>query len=216
MIKRFLLLIIFLSFYCFEHTYSQEKKDLGVQLGASYYAGDYNQGKILYQPLPAFGIVYRYNLNTFYTLRASATYGVLRGNYSSFNHYLPNLPNSFTKQIIETEIIGEANFLTFSTKNAKKDVFSPYVILGFGGAYIGGEIIPNIPFGVGLKYCPIPRITVGFEWRLHKTFSDKIDNYQNVFDGSKAIFHNNDWFSFMGLFITFRLYNYDNTCPAYK
>ncbi|MHC1702666.1 MAG: DUF6089 family protein [Tenuifilaceae bacterium] len=216
MVRRFFLLVIILSLYFIEHIYSQEKKDLGIQVGASYYTGDYNQSKILYQPLPAIGIIFRYNLNNYYSLRASASYGGLSGNYSSFNHYLPGTTNSFTKQIIEAEILGEANFLTFNTRNAKKNIFSPYVVFGFGSAYIGGEVIPNIPFGVGLKYCPIPRLTVGFEWRLHKTFSDNIDNYQNVFDGSKAIFHNNDWFSFMGLFITFRLYNYDKICPVYK
>lgn len=215
MIKR-CLLFISINIIVIGSVFSQEKKDIGFQLGASYYIGDYNQGKPLYQPLPAVGFIFRYNLSKFYAFRLSASYGGLRGNYNSFNQFLPIAPSSFTKQIIETELLSEVNFLSFSTLSSKGDTFAPYVIFGIGGAYSGGEIIPNIPFGVGFKYCPIPRITIGCEWRLHKTFTDKIDNYQNIFDGSKAIFHNNDWFSFVGLFITYRLYNSDITCPAYK
>ncbi len=195
---------------------SQERKDLGIQFGGSYYMGDYNQGTPLYQPSPSVGVIYRYNLNKYYSLRISASHGTLKGSYSSLNQYLPGVTGSFSKQLIETEGLCEINFMSFNTRHLKKDNFSPYVILGIGGAYIDGEILPHFPFGVGIKYCPISRITIGWEWRLSKTFNDNIDNYKNVYDGSQAIFHNNDWFSFVGLFITFRLYNNNKTCPVYQ
>jgi len=195
---------------------SQERKDLGIQAGGTYYIGDYNLGTPLYQPSPAIGIIYRYNLSKYYSLRLSACYGGLKGSYSSFNHYLPGVTGSFSKQLIETDGLWEINFMSFNTNHLDKDNFTPYVILGLGAAYIGGDIIPHFPFGVGVKYCPASRLTIGCEWKLSKTFTDKIDNYQNVYDGSKPILHNNDWFSFVGLFITFRLYNYNNTCPVYK
>ena len=216
MVRSFLFFLLTYCIFCNIKTFSQERKDLGVQAGAAYYVGDFNQGRPLYHPYPSIGAIYRYNLNRFYSLRLSASYGGLKGIYSAGSSYLPNANSSFSKQLIEIKFLGEANFLSFSTVDSKRDKFAPYVTLGLGCAYLGGEIVPNIPFGVGVKYCPLPRLTVGFEWRLHKTFSDKIDNYQNIFDGTKAIFHNNDWFSFMGLFITFRLYNYGNTCPVYK
>lgn len=178
--------------------------------------GDYNQGTPLYQPSPSVGLIFRYNLTKYYSLRLSVNYSNLKGDYSSANFYLPGTTGSFSKQIIESEGLCEINFMSFNTRRLKKDNFSPYVILGIGGAYIGGEVIPQFPFGVGIKYCPVSRITVGCEWRLSKTFTDNIDNYKNVYDGSKATFNNNDWFSFVGLFITFRLYNNKNTCPVYK
>lgn len=212
--KLFFLLPLFLLFSSL--CKSQERRDLGIQAGGSYYMGDYNQGTPLYQPSPSIGAIFRYNLNKYYSLRISANYGGLKGSYSSLNQYLPGSPGSFSKQLFESEGLCEINFMSFNTKHLKKDNFSPYVILGIGGAYVGGEIIPDFPFGVGVKYCPISRITVGWEWKLCKTFNDNIDGYQNVYDGSKAIVHNNDWFSFVGLFITFRLYNKNDTCPVYK
>lgn len=215
MIKKLLLLssILFLSNYIGK---SQEKRDLGIQAGGSYYIGDYNLGTPFYQTTPAVGAIFKYNLNKYYSFRISANYGGLKGAYSSLNHYLPGITGSFTKQMIETEGMCEINFRSFNTKHLKNDNFSPYVTLGIGGAYVGGEIIPNFPFGVGVKYCPHSRITIGWEWRFYKTFNDNIDNYKNVYEGSKAVFHNNDWFSFVGLFITFRLYNKNNTCPVYQ
>lgn len=204
-------LILFLSSSCF----SQERKDIGIQVGGSYYMGDYNQGKPLYQTSPGLGLIFRYNLNKYYSLRLSANYGGLKGTFSSLNQYLPGVTGSFSKTLIESEGLCEINFMSFNTKHLNKDNFSPYFILGIGGAYIGGEIVPHLPFGIGIKYCPISRIAIGWEWRLSKTFSDNIDNYNNIYDGSRATFHNNDWFSFVGIFITFRL-NKNSTCPVYE
>lgn len=215
MVRKLVLIVLF-SLLINSIGISQENRDLGVQAGGSYYLGDYNQGIPLYKPSPSIGLIFRYNLNKYYALRLSANYSNLKGDYSSVTYYLPGITNSFSKQIVELEGLYEINFMSFTTRHFKKDNFSPYVILGVGGAYIGGDIIPHLPFGVGLKYCPISRVTVGWEWRVSKTFSDNIDDYKNVYDGSKAIFHNNDWFSFVGLFITFRLYNNKNTCPVYE
>ena len=213
---RKLFLIILFSQLINSIGISQENRDIGVQAGGSYYTGDYNQGVPLYQPSPSLGIIYRYNLNKYYSLRISASYGILKGSYSSLNQYLPGVTGSFSKHLIETEGLCEINFMSFNTRHLDKDNFSPYVILGIGVAYIDGEVLPHLPFGVGIKYCPVSRMTIGWEWRLSKTFTDNIDNYKNVYDGSNAIFHNNDWFSFVGLFVTFRLYNNNKTCPVYE
>jgi len=211
------IIIVILLFFCLSSfSYSQERRDLGFQAGGTYYMGDYNLETPLYQPSPGVGIIYRYNLNKYYSLRMSVYYGGLKGSYSSTGFYLPGVTGSFSKKIIEANGLCEINFMSFNTRHLRKDNFSPYVILGLGIAYIGGDIIPNLPFGIGVKYCPVSRITIGCEWKLSKTISDGIDNYQNVYDGSKPTLHNNDWFSFIGIFVTFRLYNYNNTCPVYQ
>ena len=197
-------------------SFSQERKDIGVQAGGAYYIGDYNVGKPLFQPSPGIGIIYRYNTSKYLSLRAAAYYGSIKGSHSPSVQYLPGITGSFSKQLIEADGVFEINFMSFNTKHLNKDNFAPYVIVGVGMAYIGGEIIPHFPFGVGVKFCPASRLTIGAEWKMSKTFNDNIDNYQGVFDGSKPILHNNDWFSFVGLFITYRLYNSDSTCPAYK
>ena len=58
----------FLALFLIAHltVSSQEKRDIGIQLGGSYYLGDYNIGKPLYQPSPAIGILFKYNLNNYY------------------------------------------------------------------------------------------------------------------------------------------------------
>lgn len=213
MIRKLSLVIS--SLFILSIGFSQERIDVGAQAGGSYYMGDYNQGLPMYKPSPSFGLVVRHNLNKYYSLRISASYAGLKGDYASLKSYLPGITGSFSKQLIEAEGLCEVNFMSFNTKHLDKDNFTPYFLLGIGGAYISGEFIPHIPFGVGMKYCPISRVTIGWEWRLSKTFNDNIDNYNNVYDGSKAMFHNNDWFSFVGLFITYRLYK-NTTCPVYE
>ena len=216
--KLFIFISIFLSIILSINglVFSQERKDIGIQAGGTYYIGDYNVSKPLFQPSPGIGLIYRYNTSKYFSLRASAYYGSLKGSHSISNQYLPGPTGSFSKQLIEADGVCEINFMSFNTKHLNKDNFTPYVVVGMGIAYIGGEIIPHLPFGAGIKYCPASRLTVGVEWKLSKTFNDNIDNYLGVYDGSKPILHNNDWFSFVGLFITFRLYNYGNTCPVYQ
>lgn len=203
---------LILSSYCF----SQERKDIGIQAGGSYYMGDYNYGRPFYQTSPSFGIVFRYNTNNFYSFRLSGNYSMLKGSYSTFSHYLPGITSSFNKSLFDVAALFEMNFMSFNTKRLKKDNFTPYVFLGLGGAYLNGEVLPQFPFGIGIKYCPLSRVTIGWEWRLSKTFTDNVDNYNNVYDGSKAIFHNNDWYSFFGIFVTYRVHNKKYTCPVYQ
>jgi len=214
MLRYQFFLVLFLITYLTAS--SQEKRDLGLQLGGSYYLGDYNIGKPLYQPSPAVGILFKYNLNNYYSLRFAATYGHLKGNYSPNDNYLPLGSGDFNKKLVEVEASTEINFLAFDTRQYKKQKFSPYFTIGVGMAYIEGQILPHIPFGIGLKISAGSRTAVGFEWRMHKTLSDKIDNYENLDDGTKAFLHNNDWFSFAGIFLTYRLFNYSYTCPAYR
>ena len=214
--KRIIYFSFLILFISSKIAFSQERRDLGLQGGGTYYMGDYNEGRPLYQVSPSLGVLFKYNFNKFYSFRLSVCYGTLKGSYSSKDSYLPGLTPSFNKQLLESEVASEINFLSFNPLDTRKGKFTPYAIIGIGGAYMNGGIIPHIPLGVGVKYCPMYRVTVGFEWRLHKTFSDDIDNYQGVYNTTKPIFHNNDWFSFVGLFITYRLYNYNNTCPVYR
>ncbi len=207
---------LFLIIITHHTAHSQEKRDLGLQLGGSYYIGDYNLGTQLYQPLTAIGVIYKYNFNNFYTARVSAIYGGLRGSYNPSSHFLPGKTGSFSKRLIEAEALSEINLLAFDTHQYKKENFTPYVIVGIGVAYVDGQIMPHFPFGIGIKICTGSRTAVGVEWRMHKTITDSIDSYENPDGGRKAILHNNDWFSFAGLFLTYRLYNNGYTCPAYR
>lgn len=199
-------------------TFSQERNDIGLLAGTSYYMGDFNLGTQFYQPSPALGVLFRHNLNKFYSLKLSGTHGYVNGSHNPSNHYLPLMPNSnfnsFSKQLIDINGAVEIGFRSFGTRSADAHSISPYVTVGIGVAFIDRDILVNIPFGIGLKYTPFNRWTFGAEWRLHKTFTDDIDHY-STHTTQRFRIHNFDWVGIGGLFVSYRLVRKGAICPAY-
>jgi hypothetical protein len=193
---------------------AQERRELGVQFGGSYYYGDFNESMHFYQPSPAFGAMFRYNLDKYYALRLSGIYSNLKATNPSY--YLPHNPSASSSSFFEIEGVAEFNFLMFNSRDVYKENIAPFVTLGLGAIFIDGMVSAHIPIGLGLKYTPRNRFTVGLEWRVHKTFSDNFDGYPSISDGTPVFLHNKDWFSFVGLFVTYRLHNNADVCPAYK
>ncbi|WP_288019483.1 DUF6089 family protein [Tenuifilum sp.] len=209
---------VILMFFLFSNAFSslaQEKRDIGIQAGASYYYGEFNEVKPLYSPSFSLGVIFRYNITPNYSIRASGAYAVVNGSSSNAN-IIPDPNISFSKRIIGAEIMGEFNFFSIKPVSQREKKISPYVNLGVGFAQVGTAYILHIPFGGGIKYAPGNRHTFALEWRLHKTFYDMIDDYSSPDDGRKALLHNNDWFSFIGLVYTYRLPNNNYICPAYR
>ncbi|MDR1896665.1 MAG: DUF6089 family protein [Prevotellaceae bacterium] len=79
----------------------------------------------------------------------------------------------------------------------------------------------NIPIGIGFKYSPWTRWTVGAEWQFKKTFNDDIDRFNNIrpseLNNSQkgSILMNTDWVSFFGVSISYRL-AVRSKCPSLK
>jgi hypothetical protein len=193
---------------------SQDKRDIGLTIGGNYYYGDFNENIPFQSPSVGIGVIFRYNLDKFYSIRASVQYGSISGSHND-NYYLPGtFPTSFSKSLLDAQILGEFNFMRFSPIGERKTKVTPFVNLGFGVSQIGGVFVPYIPFGLGVKYTPIQRHTIALEWRFQKTLTDKIDNYTPI--NNTLITHNNDWISFIGLVYTYRLYNNSEICPVYK
>lgn len=195
---------------------SQERVDIGLVAGATYYMGDYNPGTQFYQPSPALGVMVRRNFNDFYSVRVSGLMGGLKGSHNPTKFFLPGDTPSFSTRIIEFEMVGEIGFMPFNTRAVNRKQFTPYAVMGIGGAYVNNSIILHIPMGIGLKYSTINRWSFGVEWRLHKTFSDRIDGYVNVSEKPRSFLHNNDWFGFGGIFVTYRIVNKGAICPVYE
>lgn len=216
MLNKSLIFLLLLTLFN-TNNYAQDKRDIGLQLGGTYYYGDFNERTPLYQPSFSLGVIFRYNINNFYSLRGSANYSKIQGSYNSTS-YLPNVntEQSFSKALLGFEVMGEFNFLNFNPISERKGKFSPFVNLGIGVSQIGGNFFANIPFGIGMKYTPGQRHTISIEWRLHKTFTDKIDGYTAPTDNRTALAHNKDWVSFAGIIYTYRLFNNNNICPVYK
>lgn len=211
---RILLSVILIGMTQFD-VIAQDKRDFGIQAGATYYYGEFNEVMPLYSPSFAMGVIFRYNINQNYSIRASAIYATVSGTSSS-SSIIPDPGISFSKNIIGAEAMGEFNFFPLNPTNSRKAKLSPYVNAGVGIAQMGTSLIFHIPFGGGLKFTPGQRHTFALEWRFHKTFNDKIDDYSSPNDGRKPFLHNNDWFSFIGLIYTYRIPNNSYICPAYK
>ncbi|HNV51745.1 MAG TPA: hypothetical protein PKM28_02540, partial [Tenuifilaceae bacterium] len=56
-------------------SFSQDKRDIGLTLGGNYYYGDFNESLPLQSPALGIGVIFRYNFDKHYSIRASAQYG---------------------------------------------------------------------------------------------------------------------------------------------
>jgi hypothetical protein len=129
---------------------------------------------------------------------------------------------SFDTSLLDCHIGYEFNFLPY-VLNRWKTAYTPYMFAGVGFSFIISSSTgmaanhATIPFGVGFKYRFNERLSIGCEWGMRKSFTDKLDGILNPGpDGSYAASHNNDWYSFAGLYVTFRIFEKEFECPGIK
>ncbi len=220
---------------CCLNVNGQDRIELGFFVGASYYFGDLNPGKQFYQPSTAFGGVGRYVLNDRYAIKGSVVMAPIKGSYPDNGVYLPEgeVKYSFNRKMAEAALQLEFNFMSYDHWFIRDSKFTPFVSLGLGTTaykrFSTDEQNPteqtvfilSLPFGAGLKYKINQRIRVGLEWNFRKTFVDDLDVVgHNLpispddpygFDSSGSI-HNNDWYSFAGVTVTFSLFKRKSSC----
>ncbi len=226
------LCLIALFIVMMHSAYSQRNTNLGIFAGTAYYMGDINPNRHFYRPKPSLGLIYRINLNDHYSIRANGYYAYLSGSDIDFESRInPDryyLPVEFNTSILDGTLQFEFNFLPYKPNTNKLD-YTTYVAGGIGYALIlSSQIrsnldsdnlrnpIPhlNIPFGIGFKLNLNRRVSAGLEWSFRKTFSDRVDYLRNP-SGDVSVIHNNDWYSFAGIFITYKFFNFAVDCPAY-
>ena len=211
---------IFLFFSIFYSAVGQPNSDYGIFGGVSTYLGDINPGRIMYSPLPAAGILYRYNLHPRQAIRGSIFYGGLRANDLDFNNVFQTTRNSsFTGSVAELAAQFEFNFLPYTTQGKLWD-FSPYIAAGAGVVFINtvtNSIEPVIPFSFGFKVNIYKNMGLEAEYGFRKTFYDNFDGLNDmVAEEDRGLIHNNDWYSFAGIVLTWKFYNKLAGCPAYN
>ncbi len=211
--------IILLVFFavCAE---GQRNADYGIFAGVSSYIGDINPGRLFYSPLPAGGIFYRYNLHPRHSIRGNFFLGGIRGDDNDFrNDFQTARGESFSGSVGELSAQFEFNFLPYTTQGRLWD-FSPYFAAGAGVAFINTVSTtyqPAIPLSVGFKANVYKNIGLEVEYGIRKTFYDNFDGLNDpVADSDKAWLHNNDWYSFAGVALTWKIYNKLAGCPAYS
>jgi hypothetical protein len=197
----------------------QRNSDYGILAGVSSYIGDINPNRLLYAPLPAGGIFYRYNFNPREALRANLLFGGLRANDLDFkNGFQQARAASFSGQVGELALQFEFNFFPYSTEGKQWD-FTPYFAGGAGIAFINTATLtymPVIPFTFGFKVNVYKNIGLEAEYGFRKTFYDNFDGLKDLVAPSDfGWIHNNDWYTFAGIAVTWKIYNKLAGCPAY-
>jgi len=216
--KRIHLFLLF--FYLSLSLAGQRNSDYGVFAGTSSYLGDINPSRLLYSPMPAGGIFYRYNFHPRQALRASFLFGGLRANDLDFkNDFQIARAASFSGSISEWALQFEFNFLPYTTQGKPWD-YTPYLAAGAGITFINTTTytyVPVIPFSFGFKVNIYKNIGLEAEYGFRKTFYDNFDGLKDLVAPSDvALIHNNDWYSFAGVAVTWKIYSKLAGCPAYS
>ncbi len=212
---------LFTTVFCVEGQRFQPNTDAGLFAGTSCYLGDINPRKQFYKPGLSFGALLKHNFTEHHCLRVNIFYGELRGDDLDFkNDYQQMRAEKFKTTLVSAEIGYEFNFLPYII-NRWKTAHTPYIFGAVGYSFIVSSTADaanhlTIPFGIGYKYRINEIIGVGCEWGMRKTFTDRLDGVLNPGpDGSYSTSHNNDWYSFAGVFVTFRIFEKQIPCPAF-
>jgi hypothetical protein len=226
-------LITILSIMVSCTAYGQKNLDIGLIGGGMYYLGDLNTYRHFYHTHLAGGVLLRYNFNSRYSLRGHLISGSLSARDSDFPGKFQKIRNrTFQTPVMEVNVHGEYNFFPYSV-TSKKNNFTPYVFVGanfFIASYATYVYQTSIPFGIGFKVNLGRRVGFGGEWGFRKTFTDYLDDLSNrkTFPSSvtnadepyymkqRGYYHMNDWYSFAGLFLSFRIKEGADQCDAYK
>jgi hypothetical protein len=195
--------------------FAQREKNLkthevGVFIGCSYYIGDLNPSGH-FGPLtqPAGGVIYRYNVNPRFSVKANLLFGNIQGDDSKSNSPSQEERNlSFKSYVRELAVEGEFNFLEYKT--GSHHPFSPYLFLGIAGfmfdpmTQVGNQWIElqplgtegqgtkggakkykltqiSIPFGIGMKFSMAKQVCISVEWGMRKTFTPYLDDVSGTY-----------------------------------
>lgn len=227
---------------------SQNALEIGAFGGISYYIGDINPGIPFKQIEPAYGLLGRYYTNTRWAFRFNLNMTDLTGDDLVVKHnedralnfrtrlYDASLIAEFnffdyftgsTRNYISPFIMGGISLFHFTPYDNEGNALRPQGNEGqFATDADGNRIGPapysqfgfSIPFGLGVKYSLTKRLGMAIEWRMHKTFTDYIDDistvyYEDTQAPSGVLFeagmqrgnrNANDWFSFAGVSLTYK------------
>lgn len=126
---------------------------------------------------------------------------------------------SFTTSFMDLALNAEFNFFQYRPTK-RKDNYSPYVTGGIGynlvfSPDVRGSTAVVLAYGAGFKFNVSKRVSSGIEWTFRKTFNDRLDGIENPGADYATFNHNNDWYSIVGIFVTYKFLKYLTECPAY-
>ena len=198
--------------------------ELGIGGGVNFMLSDANSAFYGDSKLAA-GFVARFPLNPRMAVKTALTYGKIGGNTEGVENFFPANPNAtgserlkhqFSGGLFDLTTLYELHFLPYGYEQGYQGYsrIVPYIQAGFGLSYssAGKAFTPNFPVGVGLKYKVARRLNLGLEWRMHFTFSDKLDNLEAPHGIKSSGMRNKDHFSVTMLTLTYDLAPKCPTC----
>lgn len=198
--------------------------ELGAAAGVNFMLNDANSAFYGGTNL-AGGLMARFPLNPRMAVKTALTYANISGKTEGIDNFYPATPDGVTTETLKHKFSGglfdlsalyELHFLPYGYEQGYQGYsrIVPYIQAGFGLTYssAGKAFTPNIPIGVGLKYKVGRRLNLGLEWRMHLTFSDKLDNLEAPHGIKSTGMRNKDQFSVTMLTLTYDLAPKCPTC----
>lgn len=192
------------------------RMEIGGMGGGSFYMGDANTTAFFKNMEMAFGAIWRYNFNPRYGIKANMVYGKISGDTRDVSNAFPlEKEVAFNKSLFDLGGQFEYNFNGYGYKVRGTKRFSPYIFAGLGISFATGEKSNafglNIPFGAGVKYKIAPRLNIGLEFSMRKTFSDELDGVKkddalylkDPYGVKSSWLKNKDWYSFTLFFVSY-------------
>lgn len=195
-------------------TYGQSYKtstEIGFYGGGSYYLGDISPNRHFLDSKAAFGAVYRYNLSTRHSIRATAFYGNVEASDANSNYAtLQNRNLHFRSRLIELAVGYEIDFFKYRINDMKYPI-SPYFFYQIAYTrinpmtdYNGNEVALQplgtegqgttlsdrnkyslnqfaIPLGIGVKMNLRKGVAISMEYGIRKTFTDYLDDVSGTY-----------------------------------
>ncbi|MEN8158009.1 MAG: DUF6089 family protein [Bacteroidota bacterium] len=192
----------------------QRNSDIGFMAAIPWYQGDIStivpQANLV---PPAIGPLLRYSFNKRSSIRGHAVFYTLSAEGEVFDAE----PAQFQASFVDLGLDFEFNWWPYMTAR-RRTKYSPYVSAGLGYSvnYDGGSVSHlYLPFGGGFKANLGKRLSGGVEVSMRKNFTDLIDGIENVgsTEGGTPI-GNNDWYLFTGVFLTYKIFDFGEPCPA--
>ncbi|GHV58345.1 hypothetical protein FACS1894182_10210 [Bacteroidia bacterium] len=221
-------MLAYIIISCSAAAAQEYKYEIGGMAGASMYLGDANEASLLKGWNPAGGLIYRYNLDFRWALKADLLIGKVTGDTKNEANVFPNHAQAaFKRNFFELGGQVEFNFLPYSDKfaylNTRK--ISPYLFTGLGFTLAPGDNTffgVNWPIGIGVKYKLMHKVNLGVEYGVHRLFSDAFDapnsgqgfNLNNPYQVQQGMFKNKDWYNTLLFSITWEFGLRDKRCTT--
>ena len=185
--------------------------DAGAGIGMTGYLGDINTSNPFAHPGFGGAGIFRYLINTRWAVRGTVFGGTISGDSKNMDNVFPEGQTyKFSGSIYGLDARIEFNFFNYGIgeRYRKMKRWSPYLAVGVGlivASCDGTAASFSLPMAVGVKYKVKPRINLGLEWTIAKTFTDKMDGpvLDDPYKIKSSFIKNTDWYSTLMFTLTY-------------